>query len=532
MSQIFAPPPVSLIPESAPFSAEQREWLNGFFAGWLGMTGDSAAGATVGTSAAAAIEEEAFPWHDPALALEQRLELARDKPLPRKLMAAMAQLDCGACGYLCQTYAEKIASGEETSFSLCSPGGKETSKALKKIAKEAASQTGATSNGAADNGSAVKDAAAAAGWTRQNPYTARVLRASNLNGVGSAKVTTHVEIDLGDGGLDYTVGDSLGVWPTNCNELVHDLLGQLHASGEEPVTVERVSVPLAQALRERCCLTEITEELLLALAETADGEEADSLRNLVDDDGLIHGCDVLDLLRLFPTANIRPAGLAAALSPLRPRLYSISSSLKAHPGQVHLTVGRVAWEHNGRTRKGVTSTLFADRLADAHPVRVFVQKSHGFTVPADPAAGMIMIGPGTGIAPFRAFMEERAATGATGPNWLFFGDQHAATDFLYREQLEGYVAANLLTRLETAFSRDGNDKVYVQHRMTQQAAELWRWLEAGAYLYVCGDAKRMAADVDAALHGVVQSQGGLSEQDAKAYVKALVAAGRYARDVY
>ena len=186
---------------------------------------------------------------------------------------------------------------------------------------------------------------------------------------------------------------------------------------------------------------------------------------------------------------------------LRPRLYAAPHcrSIVPHPGQVHLTVGRVEWEHNGRTRKGVCSTLFADRLAAGRTVPVFVQKSHGFTVPADPASPMIMVGPGTGIAPFRAFLEERAATGATGRNWLFFGDRHAASDFLYRDELEAWQASGLLTRLDLAFSRDSDAKVYVQDRMRESAAELWKWLQQGASVFVCGDAKRMAVDVDAAL---------------------------------
>ena len=252
----------------------------------------------------------------------------------------------------------------------------------------------------------------------------------------------------------------------------------------------------------------------------------------MDDDGPIQGCDVFDLLRHFPSARPEPAAFAAALAPLRPRLYSISSSPKANPGQVHLTVGRVAWEHDGRGRKGVCSTFFADRLREGAAVPVFVQRSHGFTVPADPAAPMIMVGPGTGIAPFRAFLQERAATAATGRNWLFFGDQREAADFLYRDELAGYVASGLLTNLTTAFSRDGSAKVYVQHRMKEHAAELWRWLEAGASLFVCGDAKRMAADVDRALREVVASEGGMSAEAAGEYVARLSAAGRYGRDVY
>ncbi len=548
MSQILDPPPISLIPASAPFNEEQRAWLNGFFAGWLGLAGEGATGVETARGADAPRSPEpegSFPWHDPALPIGERLDLAKEKPLPRRLMAAMAQLNCGACGYLCKTYAEKIAAGEESSLTLCSPGGRDTSKALKAILKEGASQApladsvprlataGSSAEGSASSAAAAGPSVSTGGkWSRLKPYPAKVLKSVNLNAPGSGKQTTHLELGLGDSGLTYAVGDSLGVWPTNCDDLVGELLVRLDARGDEPVIAGNSDAMFREALRSKLCLSEITEDLLNCLAEAAEAEEAHALRSLIDDDGPINGCDVLDLLRLFPTARPVPSAFAAALSLLRPRLYSISSSLKAHPGQVHLTVGRVEWEHNGRTRKGVCSTLFADRLADGGTVPVFVQKSHGFTVPADPAAPMIMVGPGTGIAPFRAFLEERAATGAPGKNWLYFGDRHASSDFLYQEQLESYQASGLLTRLDLAFSRDGDGKVYVQDRMRQQAGELWAWLEAGASVFVCGDAKRMAADVDRALHEVVAGQGRLSPDEAKGYVAKLTAAGRYKRDVY
>ncbi|MBA3313115.1 MAG: sulfite reductase subunit alpha [Planctomycetota bacterium] len=530
MSQLIDPPPLSLIPESAPFTSEQRAWLNGFFAGWLGVGAEAPAGTAGGVAAEPLPRqaEETFPWHEPSLPLDERLALAEEKPLPRRLMAAMAQLDCGACGYVCKTYAEKIAAGEETCLTLCSPGGKETSKALKQLLKEAPSVGTEDSNA----GTIAPSPTAIEGWSRQNPYQAMVLKVVNLNAPGSGKHTSHIELDLGDSGLEYAVGDSLGVVPTNCDELVETLIDRLAATGDEPVTVNRVSTTLRDALSTRCCLTDLPEELLNCLADAADEEEAAALRSLIDDDGPLNGCDVLDVLRLFPTAKPAPSALVATLSPLRPRLYSISSSPLAHPGQVHLTVGRVAWDHNGRTRKGVASTMFADRLIEGHKVGVFVQKSHGFTVPSDPATPMIMIGPGTGIAPFRAFLEEREASGATGRNWLFFGDRHEATDFLYRDQLEGWKATGLLTRMDLAFSRDGDGKVYVQDRMLQNGEELWRWLEDGASVFVCGDAKRMAIDVDRTLRGIVAEHGGRSLEAAKEYVDALAKSGHYLRDVY
>jgi sulfite reductase (NADPH) flavoprotein alpha-component len=246
----------------------------------------------------------------------------------------------------------------------------------------------------------------------------------------------------------------------------------------------------------------------------------------------VDGCDVLDVLRLFPTVKPNPAAFVAVLSPLRPRLYSISSSQTAHPHAVHLSVGRVSWEHNGRTRKGVASTMFADRIAPGQKVAIFVQKSHGFTVPSDDAAPMIMVGPGTGIAPFRAFLQEREARGATGANWLFFGDRSERSDFLYRDQLEAWRSSGHLTRLDLAFSRDSDAKVYVQDHMRQHGKELWEWLERGASFFVCGDAKRMAVDVDRALRDIVAEHGGMTLEAAGKYVEQLWKSGRYRRDVY
>jgi sulfite reductase (NADPH) flavoprotein alpha-component len=244
------------------------------------------------------------------------------------------------------------------------------------------------------------------------------------------------------------------------------------------------------------------------------------------------GREVIDVLLAAKGARFEPAALVAILKKMTPRLYSISSSPKAHAGQVHLTVGIVRHDSHGRARKGVCSTFLADRAGEGSPVPVFVQASHGFRLPADEATPVIMVGPGTGVAPFRGFLHERRATGAQGRNWLFFGEQRAATDFYYREELEAMLADGHLTRLSTAFSRDQADKVYVQHRMLEQAAELWAWLQGGAHFYVCGDASRMAKDVDAALHAVAETAGGLSKEAAAEYIQELKTEKRYQRDVY
>ncbi|TWT75850.1 Sulfite reductase [NADPH] flavoprotein alpha-component [Posidoniimonas polymericola] len=516
---------ISIIPESAPFSPEQRSWLNGFLAGWAGVVADpQARGQALASAlmppAEAEVEQgEEFPWHDPALEIEERMKLAEKKPLERKMMAAMAQLDCGACGYVCQTYSEAIAGGDEKNLTLCSPGGKETAKMLKKLVKSG----GATANGAAKpatNGAAVP---VATGFSRTNPYAARIKTCYNLNAAGSSKATSHVEIELGDSGLDYVAGDALGVFPTNCPELVDEILPLVGAGGNEAVKEQLVA---------NYCLRGVTDELLELLAEAAsDVAESAVISGLIDSDEL-DVLDVLDVLRKAPSAQITAEQLIECLSQITPRLYSIASSPSAHPGEVHLTVGRATFESVGRVYKGVASTMFADRSLPDHRLKVYVHKSHGFGVPSDPNAPMIMVGPGTGIAPFRAFLEEREATGAAGKNWLFFGDQHAATDFLYEEQLASMAAKGVLDKLSTAFSRDQETKVYVQDRMREEGAELFAWLEEGGSFFVCGDARRMAVDVDRALHDVIAQHGGMSEEQSTKYVAKLKEAGRYVRDVY
>ena len=549
---------VSLIPDSAPFNVEQRAWLNGFLAGWLGIAGDDQAGASSALglvtapsvsprgSALGALEHagattlaepEETPWHDPALPISDRMKLADGKSKASRLMAAMAQLDCGTCGYLCQTYSAAIANGSEPSLTLCSPGGSETSKMIKKIIKESVNGNGqapAVAKPREGVGPEPAAAPAAPEWSRKNPFPARLLRSVNLNGPGSDKATHHIEIELGPDGPAYAVGDSLGIIPTNCGDLVAEISAALGATGSTPVvTASGAAVTLAEALDRHCCLSELTEEAIQVLADSATvPTEAEVLRGLIDDESPIAGDHLLDILRRFPSARPDPARLVAALAELKPRLYSISSSPKRHVGQVHLTVRKVTYAYNERNRKGVASTMLAERVNTGDAIRVYVQKSHGFTIPADPTAAAIMVGPGTGIAPFRAFLHERDAIGATGKNWLFFGDQKSETDFLYREELEALQAKGVLTTLDTAFSRDQQAKIYVQDRILAQGAEVFAWLEAGAYFFVCGDAKRMAADVDRALKQVIQEQGNRTQAEATTYIGELAAAGRYRRDVY
>lgn len=548
---------VSLLPESAPFDVVQRAWLNGFLAGWLGVTGDAPAVARANPSEATAVppaivqEPEEFPWHDPALPIDERLTLAEGKPVERRLMAAMAQLDCGSCGYDCKRYAEAIAHGAEKNLTLCSPGGKETSKALKRIAKESGEETPSTTspavngpalnghsgNGYATNGvrvGASETSVAPAAHDRNRPYRAKVTRIVNLNGEGSAKRTSHVEISLAGSGIVYQPGDALGVWPKNCDELVRAVAAAAGIDREAPVTLASGETLAAfDALTRRCDLKIASEELVeLAIASTRDAAAKENLRALLQDDDALDEYDVLDVLLAAPRPPLDAQAFVASLSPLRPRLYSIASSLAAHPEQVHLAIGRVEKELRGRLRKGVASTMFADRLWEGDGVDVFVQSAHGFALPADPATPVIMVGPGTGIAPFRSFLSHREATGAAGKNWLFFGDQKKECDFLYEGEVANWLDRGTLSRLDLAFSRDQSQKIYVQDRMRENGAELFRWLEEGACFYVCGDASRMARDVDQALREVIAGEGRMSADEAKGYVARLAATGRYCRDVY
>jgi len=399
-------------------------------------------------------------------------------------------------------------------------------------------------NGIATNGHAVHTnghaganghaANAKSAFGKTNPFPAKLLKNVLLNKPGSVKEVRHYEISLAGSGLTYEAGDALGVVPVNCPALVDEMLGVLRCTGSEPVSVSNSDMPLREALTRHLDLCKPSQELLAAIAARAPkcelapllaSERRDELKKF------LWGRDVIDLLRLaekpFPPTEIVPL-----LRRLAPRLYSISSSPKAHPGEVHLTVSAVRYESFGRGRKGVASTFLADRIGDADCVKVFVQPSHGFKPPANPDAPMIMVGPGTGIAPFRAFLEERKAAGAKGKNWLFFGDQKRDVDYLYETELNTWLQDGHLTRLDLAFSRDQEAKIYVQDRMLENAVELWAWLEAGAHFYVCGDASRMAKDVDAALHRIVETVGSRSADEAKAYVAKLKSEKRYQRDVY
>lgn len=527
-----------ILPDNAPFTPEQRAWLNGFFAGLLGAGGDTAAVAAVQAAggaiqpAAQPAPAEDFPWHDPTLALDERMALAQGKPFERTLMAAMGQLDCGQCGYLCRTYAEAIARGEETGLGKCVPGGRETKRMLKQLMDSA--PAGGSPRALPQAATVVVPQAAPAD---EKPEPLSLVEAAPLNGRSSGKDTRHVVFRLNGSRLSYEVGDSLGVHAANCPDLVADILATLGADGGTEVDLpDGTRRPLTDALGRSCDIARPTDGLLSLLAASAgDNGEATQIRALLDGapDAEPVDADLLDLLRAFPSARPPVQVLVAALGSLQPRLYSIASSPKAQPGEVHLTVAVVRYERNGRPRKGVASTALAEKrvAADGH-VPAFVRRSPGFRLPADGDAPIIMIGPGTGIAPFRAFLQERRAVGATGRNWLLFGERNRASDFLYQDEIEAWRKDGLLTRLDLAFSRDQAEKIYVQHRLSENAADVWAWLEEGAHVYVCGDAKAMARDVNAALASTIAEQGGMDAQAAKAYLADLARRGRYQRDVY
>ena len=358
---------------------------------------------------------------------------------------------------------------------------------------------------------------------------------------GSIKDTRHFVVDIEGSGLVYTCGDSLGVYPANKPENVQELLDVLDATGEEMVRLPKneEDISLGEALRHKLSLAQPTKKILKALLESGvDGEtkkhleEKLALENNEQTKEYLENREFTDLLLDFPGARLTPQDFILNMRKLMPRLYSIASSPTVYPDEVHLTVAVVRYKTNDRDRIGVCSSYLADRVPLLENcVPVFVAKSH-FGLPEDDSGDLIMVGPGTGIAPFRAFIQERIARGGGGRSWIFFGDQHLKTDYLYGDEFEKYMEGGQLDHLDLAWSRDQDYKIYVQDKLLENAAELWKWMQDGAYFYVCGDAKRMAKDVNAALHQIAREQGSMSEEEAVAWVKNLKKEKRYQRDVY
>jgi sulfite reductase (NADPH) flavoprotein alpha-component len=535
--QLF-PPRRTLIPDSAPFTPEQQAWLNGFFEAVLSASANApavelaAAGVMEAAPAVVLADNDSAPWHDPSLPLDERLAMAAEKPLAPRIMAAMAQQDCGQCGYNCADYANALFLGQEERLTLCAPGGKETARALKQLAQEIGQTTVAAPLVAkADQETFAPAPSGQAGRSRDNPAEAVFVSRRRLNGQGSAKTTWHVEFDLSGCGLDYVVGDSFGVFPRNPPALADQIVAMLGARPEGLVRDK----PLRDLLIEDVCLGAPPDALFQLLSYVSGGErrqKARALANGEDPDGDSATLDVLATLNKF--SGVRPGAEAfvEALDPLQPRLYSISSSCKANPKKISLTVDGVRYRIGPRERLGVASTFLGDRLAPGDALKVYVQKAHGFRLPDDPKTPIIMVGPGTGVAPFRAFLQERAALAAPGPNWLFFGHQRRAHDFFYEDEFAAMQKSGLLTRLSLAWSRDDAEKFYVQDRMRELGAEVWRWIAEGAHFYVCGDAKRMARDVERALVDISAQWGARSMEESIAFVAGLKKSGRYQADVY
>jgi sulfite reductase (NADPH) flavoprotein alpha-component len=373
-------------------------------------------------------------------------------------------------------------------------------------------------------------------YTRANPFPAKVAVNRSLCGEGSEKDTRHFEIDLKGWGLNYEVGDSMTVWPTNDPALVDEIVAKISAKGDEPVKGPAGEKPLREVLFRDCRITQTTPKFLKAISERA-VNGAPLLTELLkperklDLEKYLWGMEIVDFLIEHPSIKWTPQEFVDTLAKLLPRMYSISSSLKAHPDQVHFTIDVVHYESRGRTRKGVCSTFLSERSKDT-PVPVFPNASK-FRLPEDGNTPIIMVGPGTGVAPFRAFLQERKATGAKGKNWLFFGSQHKHCNYFYEDEFEKMKSDGFLTRLDCAWSRDSAEKSYVQHKMLNCADEIWKWIDSeGGQFFVCGDARRMAKDVDAALRKIIQEKGGKSEGQTNEYVEKLKADKRYKRDVY
>lgn len=374
-------------------------------------------------------------------------------------------------------------------------------------------------------------------YTRTNPFKAEVLESLNLNGRGSNKETRHLEISLEGSGITYQPGDSLGVYPENDPELVELLLAELKWESNQTVTINKQGDvrSLKEALTSQYEITVLTKPLLQKVAELSGNEELKELLAPGNEEkakAYIEGRDLVDLVRDFGPWGENAQEFVSILRKIPARLYSIASSLSANPDEVHLTIGAVRYESHGRERKGVCSTLCAERLQPGDTLPVFVQHNENFKLPENPDTPIIMVGPGTGVAPFRSFMQEREETGAEGKSWMFFGDQHFVTDFLYQTEWQKWLKDGVLTRMDVAFSRDTNEKVYVQHRMLEQSKDLFEWLEEGAVFYICGDEKNMAHDVHQTLLEIIEKEGNMTREQAEEYLANMQQQRRYQRDVY
>lgn len=539
---------VPLIPENAPFTAEQRFWLNGFLAGVLSRGGAASVNAAPAEakrplliafgsqsgnaeSLAKRLAREAtgrgFAARAAGLDSLQPADLIKDKnvllitstwgegDMPDNAISFWDAINQnGSSPKLDGVQYSVLALGDKNYGDTFCLAGKKLDSRLAELGAtrivdrvdcdvdfDDLAKKWSTNAFTLLSGSDSAPAAPAAeeetetGYTKKNPFPSPLLANIALNAASSSKDTRHIAFSLKGSGLTYEVGDALGVFVQNCPEVVDGIITAHAFDPEATITLESGAT---------CTLR----------------------------DGLLKHFEVRHLVGKTPETGIALPAFIEGLRKLQPRLYSIASSINAHPDEVHLCVGAVRYSTDGVQHKGVASTFLADRLALGETTGIYFHAANHFRLPTDLSKPVIMVGPGTGIAPFRAFLEEREVTKAPGKNWLFFGDQKRTTDFLYHDQIIGWVQSGHLTRLDTAFSRDQEEKIYVQTRMMQAASELWQWLEEGAYFYVCGDAKRMAKDVDQALHEIIQTAGGKTAEEAVAYVAEMKKAKRYARDVY
>lgn len=576
---------VPYIPEDAPFSGEQKVWLGGFLAGLhsrLAASGGAAAPAAAPaevkyldiiygtqTGNAEALAEDAgtlarAKGFTPRVAEMDEVEMDR--------LAAMQNLIVVVSTYgegempdnahqfwdaLSSTTAPRLENLNygvlalgDTSYDEFCQAGKLVDTRLEQLgakrlgprvdcdvdfedAAEAWIAKTMPDAGSVATTAPVEDAPkkAKSGFGRKNPYVSTMLDNRVLSGPKSAKEIRHIAFDLGDSGMTYEAGDALGVMPVNAPDLVEAWLSRLGANVDTDIGGKALGDVLTTDLE----IMTPSRDLIHAIEPLAQHDEFSHVVGNGDKEALeafLWGKDALDLLNLNPNLPLDAAEVVSWLKPLQHRAYSISSSPKAHDGEVHLTVAAVRWMHENRPHRGVCSTFLADHVPQGAHAGIFMSPNKSFRVPQDDSVPMIMVGPGTGIAPFRAFLEERRERGATGANWLFFGDQTRESDFIYEDEISAFSASGLLTRLDLAFSRDQAEKVYVQHRMIENGKDLYAQLEEGGYFYVCGDATRMAKDVDTALHHIIETQGDMSPEAATEYVNRLKRDKRYVRDVY
>ena len=528
--QAPTPTVAPFIPENAPFSEEQRAWLNGFFAGFVAPQAGGAQ--PISAADAGMAEDDEAPWHDPAMPMGERMELAEGKPIQRRLMAAMAQQDCGQCGYDCHNYSKAIADGKEPALNLCVPGGKETARKVKELAAEIGSAPAEKPDAATEAVGAAEVVDAAPGYSRANPVEVIFEGRRRLNKQDSTKSTFHVEIDLRGAGIEYVVGDSFGLFPRNSAALVDGVVAAIGAPRDFPIGGKTI----VEVLTTEFSLGTAPDTLFELVSYITGGErraKAKALAKGEDPDGDVATLDVLGVLEKFPNLRPDPEAFIESLDPLQPRLYSISSSHNATPGWVTLTVDHVRYSVNERVRHGVASTWLAEELPIGSRIKAYVQKAHNFALPKSSEVPIIMVGPGTGVAPFRAFLHDRKAADSKGGAWLFFGHQRRAADYFYEEEMESFLHDGTLSKISLAWSRDADTpKTYVQDKMRENAKELWTWIEKGSHFYICGDAKRMASDVDKALVEIVANEGRLAPAEAKGFVAELKKSGRYQADVY